>query len=248
MSARRRGRTIGAVLHQLQPDFPDLSISKIRYLETEGLLTPERTPSGYRLYAASDVERLRYILTAQRDWFWPLKVIREALDALERGLTPGTQLTGGSGVGATERNDPGAADARPVVPPAVPDPDLPTPGAFTASDTLRLTESELAGAAGLSTDLLGSLRTYGLLRPDATGHYDRAALSVATAAAALAAYGVEARHLRQFRTAAEREVGLVQQIVTPLTSRTGAADPTGEVLHHCLALHVALVKAELRRG
>ena len=87
-SARRRGRSIGTVLAELQPDFPELTISKIRFLEAEGLITPERTPSGYRVYSAADVERLSYILSAQRDRFWPLKVIREALDALDRGLVP----------------------------------------------------------------------------------------------------------------------------------------------------------------
>ena len=80
--------TIGAVLESLKADFPDLTISKIRFLEAEGLVTPERTASGYRTYSEQDVERLRYVLTAQRDRFWPLKVIREALDALDRGLTP----------------------------------------------------------------------------------------------------------------------------------------------------------------
>lgn len=241
MSARRRGATIGAVLQQLQPQFPDLTISKIRFLEAEGLLAPERAPSGYRLYAAGDIERLRYILTAQRDRFWPLKVIAEALDALERGLTPGSDGSPSQGGGT-------GGDARPTVPPPAPDPDLPSAAELVATDGLRLTESELAGAAGLAPELLASLRTYGLLRPDASGHYDRTALTVASAAAALAAYGVEARHLRQFRTAAEREVGLVQQIVTPLTARAGSPDPTPDVLHHCLALHTALVKAELRRG
>ena len=80
--------TIGAVLARLQPDFPDVSISKIRFLETEGLITPSRTGSGYRTFSEQDVERLHYILSAQRDRFWPLKVIRDALDALDRGLQP----------------------------------------------------------------------------------------------------------------------------------------------------------------
>ena len=93
--------TIGAVLAALQPDFPDVTISKIRFLEAEGLVTPARTPSGYRTYSGQDLERLRYILTAQREHFWPLKVIAAALDAMDRGLTP-------------ERTDPGMP--RPTVP------------------------------------------------------------------------------------------------------------------------------------
>ena len=82
--------SIGAVLAHLKPDFPDVSISKIRFLESEGLVTPERTPSGYRQFKASDVARLRYVLTAQRDHYLPLKVIKEQLDAIERGLEPAT--------------------------------------------------------------------------------------------------------------------------------------------------------------
>ena len=82
-------RTIGAVLAALTPDFPDLTISKIRFLEAEGLVTPHRAGSGYRTYTDRDIDRLRYVLTAQRDRFWPLKVIRDALDAMDRGLTPG---------------------------------------------------------------------------------------------------------------------------------------------------------------
>ena len=94
-------QTIGGVLAALTPDFPDLTISKIRFLEAEGLVTPHRTGSGYRTYTDRDIERIRYVLTAQRDRFWPLKVIRDALDAMDRGLTPG---------------EPGVADARPRVP------------------------------------------------------------------------------------------------------------------------------------
>ena len=236
MAARRRGLSIGLVLERLQGEFPDLTISKLRFLETEGLVTPERAPSGYRLYTEEDVRRLRYVLTAQRDRFWPLKVIRDALDAMDRGLTPATDTSG----------------ERPAVPTAAADPDVPAAATLAAPPSLRLTEAELMGAAALDEAMFQALRGFHLLRPDATGHYDDAALGVARAAAALASYGVEARHLRPFRTAAEREVGLVQQIVVPALASAGGrasgADPTAEVLHHCLALHAALVRAELRRG
>lgn len=233
--------TIGAVLAGLQEQFPDLTISKIRFLEAEGLLTPQRTASGYRLYADADLERLRYILTAQRDWFWPLKVIRDALDALDRGLTPAEDVP----------------SARPVVPAPAPDADLPSVDFLSAGSTLRLTDRELREAAGLSADLLASLVTYGLVKPRPDGHYDQAALAVAQAAAALAGHGVEARHLRQFRTAAEREVGLVEQLLGPLAARDKRAGAQGgqdsaamaaQILRQCLALHAALVKAELQRG
>jgi DNA-binding transcriptional MerR regulator len=233
--------TIGAVLAALREDFPDVTISKIRFLETEGLITPARTGSGYRTYAAADVERLRYILTAQRDHFWPLKVIRDALDALDRGLTP--ERAGSTGM------------ARPSVPQPASDPDVPTVQALTDPGTLRLTRAELVQAAGLDEATMDSLETFGLVRPDDTGHYGDAALGIAHTAAALAAYGVEPRHLRPFRTAADREIGLVQQVVTPHRAasgkggRTGAqADPTPEVLRLCIALHTALVRDGLHRG
>jgi DNA-binding transcriptional MerR regulator len=231
-----RPLTIGAVLAALSPEYPDISISKIRFLEAEGLISPERTESGYRIYSPDDVERLRYILSAQRDRFWPLKVIREALDKLDRGLAP---VPG-------ER-----ASARPQAPARVNDPDLPTAAILGRRGDLRLTDIELCDAAGLDQPGFEALVTYGLLRPDAGGHYGDAALAVARAAGALAAYGIEPRHLRPFRTAADREIGLVQQVVSPLRSRargTGGSaevDPAPAILAQCIALHTALVKAGL---
>ncbi|MDQ1538084.1 MAG: hypothetical protein QOE58_2477 [Actinomycetota bacterium] len=228
--------TIGAVLAALAPDFPDITISKIRFLEAEGLLTPERTGSGYRTFSPADLERLRYILAAQRDRFWPLKVIREALDKLERGLEPAPD---------------DSASSRPQVPLAVGDPSLPTAFDLRRKSDLRLTDDELREAAGLDPSTFEALSTYGLLRPDSSGHYGASAVAVARAAGALAAYGIEPRHLRPFRTAADREIGLVQQVVTPMRGRnrgTGAAehrDPTPEILAECIALHTALVKAGL---
>ena len=244
---------IGSVLAALTPDFPDLTISKIRYLEAEGLVTPARTGSGYRKYTTADVERLRYILTAQQRRFWPLKVIREALDAMDRGLTP-------PGVG------PGDSDgALPAVPDAGPDPAVPSAEQLTAAATLRLTARELRDAAGIDRPTLDSLESFGLVTADSSGHFDNDALTVARVAGQLATYGVEPRHLRAFRTAADREIGLVQQIVAPTKraqqrrtssaagegSGTGAgagepvADPTPHVLRMCIALHVALVRSGL---
>lgn len=226
--------TIGAVLSALRADFPDISVSKIRFLEAEGLLTPERTASGYRTYSEDDLERLRYILTAQRDRYWPLKVIRESLDALDRGLVPG---------GTPET-------VRPRAPRPATDPHVPKPAALTASKTLRLTRAELAEASGLEGPALEALETFGLLRADASGHYGEAALSVAHTAAALAAYGIEPRHLRPFRTAADREIGLVEQAVSPHRGKGQSGrkkDPTTEILSLCIALHTALVKDGLER-
>jgi DNA-binding transcriptional MerR regulator len=232
--------TIGTVLAALQQEFPDVTISKIRFLEAEGLVTPARTESGYRTYAVQDLDRLRYILTAQRDHFWPLKVIAAALDAMDRGLTPAHTASGMS---------------RPSVPTPAADPDVPTAAALTAAGSLRLTRAELATSSGLDADTIDALENFGLLHPDGTGHFGDAALTVAHTAAELAAYGLEPRHLRPFRTAAEREIGLVQQVVTPhqsasaKASRGGAKpDPTGDVLRLCIALHTALVRDGLQRG
>ena len=235
--------TIGAVLSALREDFPDVSISKIRFLEAEGLVRPERTGSGYRTYAPADVERLRYVLPAQRDRFWPLKVIREALDAMDRGLEPPAPTDNGA--------------SAPRVPQASGDQRLPAPADLTRTRRLRLTAAELCTAAGLEPSTLEALETFGLVRADDEGYFGEPELAVAKAAGALASYGLEARHLRPFRTAADREIGLVQQVTRPVRrggkdrgasgAGDGAADPTGDVLAHCIALHAALVRAGLRR-
>lgn len=223
----------------LAPEFPDVSISKIRFLEAEGLLTPQRTQSGYRTYFPDDLERLRYILTAQRDRFWPLKVIRDALDKMERGLEPdhGNQVS-----------------THPQVPAEVGNPALPTASDLGRRRKLRMTDVELRKAAGLDQPTFEALTTYSLVRADPDGHFGEAALAVARAASALAAYGIEPRHLRPFRTAADREIDLVQQVVTP-RGRNGRVnggangkithDPTHQILAECIALHTALVKAGL---
>lgn len=223
--------TIGAVLTALRAEFPDITISKIRFLEAEGLVTPQRTPSGYRTFSQQDVDRLRYVLSAQRDRFWPLKVIRDNLDALDRGLTT--------------PDDGGTARAQPPEP--RPDADVPSATDLLAASSLRLTRDELREATGLDDATLAALETFGLLRADASGHFGEAALTVAHAAAGLAAYGIEARHLRPFRTAADREIGLVQQAVSPHRGRRSGegTDPTGEVLRLCISLHTALVKSGL---
>lgn len=235
-SAGRDGRsTIGAVLARLKPDFPDVTISKIRFLEAEGLIAPKRTPSGYRTFSEQDVERLTYVLTAQRDRFWPLKVIREALDAMDRGLQP-------------PEHD--LARPRPTVPATPSDPDVPPAAALLAGPSgtgLRLNRAEVARSVGLSEASVDALCTYGLLRPGEDGHFPGSALPIAQAAAALAGFGIEPRHLRAFRTAADRELGLLDQVLSPLRGRheDRLGPVRGELLHHCVALHVALIKAAL---
>jgi DNA-binding transcriptional MerR regulator len=222
-----RRLTVGAVVKALAQEFPDVTISKVRFLEAEGLVTPARTASGYRQFTTEDVERLRYVLRAQRDRFWPLKVIKDNLEAIDRGLTPGD-----------------AADGRAQPPAPVPDPDVPDAADLAARRTLRLTAAELARASGLSPAEVADLVSHGLVRRDAGGLHDDADLQVAHAAAGLAAYGVEPRHLRGFRAAADREVGLVEQVVGPRRG-ADASRCAAEVAHLCLSLHAGLVRGGL---
>lgn len=239
------GISIGAVLRQLQPDFPDLTISKIRYLETEGLITPERRSSGYRRFAESDIARLRFVLTAQRDRFWPLKVIKEALDRLDRGLdVPGLETTGPDPSGADKTT--GAAGA--VVT------DL-SAAALRRRRAIRLTPSELRERTSLDRAAYAQLKAFGLLRTDASGRHHADDLDVAAAAASLARHGLEARHLRSFRIGADRELGLAQQILEPMRRRRargrGGAEPDeveAQLLSTMLSLHVALVRSGLSRA
>lgn len=222
---RGRGRTIGAVLDLLREDFPDLTVSKVRFLDTQGLVSPQRRESGYREYTDHDIERLRFVLAAQRDRFWPLKVIREALDKFDRGLAPDISPQG-----------------RPAPPAAEDDESTPSAGDLSErAPDIRLTRAELGEGADLSADAVRELETFHLVRPDAHGHFTGADLAVARQARALAAFGLTGRHLRAFRLAADRESGLVEQAAGSSPERRA------EVAAACLALHVALVKADLQR-
>lgn len=234
--------SIGEVLSELRGEFPDVTISKIRFLETEGLVEPARTPSGYRKFSHGDVARLRYVLATQRDHYLPLRVIREHLDAIDRGLDP-----------------PAVPGERPTVP-RVADEGLPGPRALAPQNVeLRLSRSELAAAAGLDDELLAQVEGFGLLEPvrgsaaaPAGPLYDADALVVASAVAELSAYGLEPRHLRAFRTAAEREADLMAQVVGPLLrqrspqARARAEEVARELGATSLRLHTALVRARLR--
>jgi len=234
--------SIGEVLARLRPDFPDLAVSKIRFLESEGLVEPERTPSGYRKFSHDDIERLRYILTAQRDHYLPLKVIREHLDAIDRGLSP-PEL-------------PGVTPAVPRV--VLAGEQFPQPDAFGRGrdDTgaLRLSREELLAAAEVGPELLDQLETYGLVSPVPGDHYyDGDALTIAKIAAEMATYGLEPRHLRTFKTAADRETGLFEQVVAPMLRHRGseargrAQEVVRELAALSVRLHATLVKVALHR-
>ena len=245
-TAAHRGRpvassatlTIGDVLAQLKGEFTDLTISKIRFLEQEGLVQPERTPSGYRKFSAADVARLKYVLAQQRYHYLPLKVIKDQLDAIDRGLVP-----------------PGAGTASPRVPHvaiASIEDNAPTAEHFRpAQAALRLSRDELLNAAGLRGDQLAELEQFGLISCRPGGYYDDDALSVGTIVADLARFGLEGRHLRAFRTAAEREVGLFSQVVGPMSktksseSRARAEETVRELAALSVRLHAALVQIVL---
>ncbi len=234
-STRDRLLGISEVLRLLNAEFPDVTISKIRFLETEKLVEPRRTPSGYRKFRSEDVERLQYILRAQRDHYLPLRVIREHLDALDRGLRPSS-----------------AGGEAPVVP--LPLPDSGTgggPGVLPSE--LRLSRRELLQAAGVEDTLLRALEEHGLVRvrrsgPKDTVHYGGEAVRIAMAAARMQEYGIEPRHLRTVRSAAEREVGLIEQAVRPLFRRgddLGPAEAGRELAGLSAQLHAALLHAAL---
>lgn len=249
------GVSIGAVLRELHGDFPDLTQSKIRYLEQEGLISPERRASGYRLFSSADVARLRFILTAQRDRFWPHKVIKEALDRLDRGLdVPGLTTPDADPTESAPPRQPVAAGEDDKDERSAPVTDL-SAAALRRRRAVRLSPGELRERTGLDQAAYGQLKAFGLLRLDASGKHHADDIDVAEAAAALARYGLEARHLRLFRVAADREVGLTQQILEPLRRRRarGASGPEpaeveAQLLAHSLALHVALVRSGLNQG
>ena len=237
-SSALAGMSIGAVLEQLRPDFPDVTISKIRFLEAEGLVTPQRAASGYRRFTAYDCARLRFILTAQRDHYLPLKVIRAQLDA-----QPDGELPSGKSPYAVPRlvsvsND-GAVD----------------PGSDTAAvapTQVRLSRGTLLERSGVDDDLLSALLKAGVITTGPGGFFDEHAVVILQCARALAEYGVEPRHLRAFRSAADRQSDLIAQIAGPLVkagkagARDRADDLAREVAALAITLHTSLIKSAVR--
>jgi DNA-binding transcriptional MerR regulator len=228
---------IGEALALLRVDFPELKESKVRYYEAEGLVEPKRTSSGYRKYTQADVDRLHYALTMVRDHFLPLKVIKDRLDQIDRGLEP-PPLPGEPQVPRVAFSANG----------------LPTAKSFeTDPSTLRLSRRELVSAAEVDEELLTQLETYGLVVPrPGSAPYDNDALVVTKTVAELASFGIEPRHLRAFKTAADREVGLVEQVVSPIrrSREAGAQGRAEETMREIAALsvrlHATLVRAGLR--
>ena len=194
---RLKSMTIGAVVKALQQEFPDISISKIRYLEDQKLLAPRRTPGGYRLYSATDVARLRTILRLQRDEFLPLRVIRQELAA-----------------GRTEAD---------IAAPASPGPRDGRQGRRNASVTgpelgALYSLDDVVDETGAAPDLVRELEEFGVIKGESragTRYYDETEREIIRAVTELARYGVAGRNLRVFRTSADRESALLQQILAP---------------------------------
>ena len=256
--------SIGEVLSLLKDEFPDITISKIRFLESQGLLDPERTPSGYRKFYEDDVDRLRWILRQQREHFLPLKVIKGRLEG-ERddghngnGHTDVAALIEAPSTSETPTPpapDPGPAPGPPPLP--APGPTPPAPAVLTSGVSgASLTLDELCAAAGLERHDIGELEKFGLLagRPVAgVVYYDEDALLVARLAAGFRRFGVQARHLRMYRTSAEREAGFAEQLVLPLLkqrnpeARRQAIENLEEVARLGQSLRAAMLRQLLRQ-
>ncbi|MFJ1455022.1 MerR family transcriptional regulator [Nocardia sp. N2S4-5] len=255
----RGGMSIGSVLDLLRPDFPDITISKIRFLESEGLVSPERTPSGYRRFSVADVERLRFVLTAQRDQYLPLKVIKEQLEAIDSGAaTLGVReararAADGAGAAAPGRV-PGAAPTSNLTPPrrlgVVPGEVSPEELRF--DHEIRMTRTDLLQQAGIDEKFLAELIRANLITPGAAGFFDTEAVTLARTAKALSEFGLEARHLRAFKLAADREAAMVAQIAAPIAkgrdadARARAEETVRELAALSLTLHTSLVKTAVR--
>lgn len=223
--------SIGAVLGQLRVEFPEVTISKIRFLEAEGLVEPQRTPSGYRKFAQDDVLRLAYVLRVQRDHYLPLRVIKEHLEGLDRGEQPA--LPGRAGDAPTQPQE-GAESA------------------VGAPQGLRVGRMELLEATGAQAADLDQWEAYGLVEADGDGGYDPDTVVIGRLIADLGRHGLEPRHLRAVKAAADREAGLVEQLVAPLRrhrnpqTRRHAEITAEELAELSVRLHAAMVRSALR--
>ncbi|MGX5680589.1 transcriptional regulator FtsR [Schumannella luteola] len=212
--------SIGQVLAKLNPEFPDLTPSKLRFLEERQLVSPARTESGYRKFSPADMERLRFVLTMQRDHYLPLKVIRGYLAEMDAGRTP--ELPGGS-----------------------------APAASMLSSERRFTKDELIREAGANAMLLGDAVSASLILPSDV--YGEDALAVLKSLVELQRSGIEPRHLRGFRAAAERELGLIENALMPVSrrkdasSRARAAEMAREIAGQLEVVRSSLIRSALTR-
>ena len=220
--------TIGEAINRLRDEFPEVTVSKLRFLENQGLIDPDRSPSGYREFTADDLERIRYILRQQRDHYLPLKVIKSKLTAWERGEEP-----------------------------TLPPPAGPPPESYFSVSAVTMTAEELARAAGLTRAQVDALVEHDVLVP-VRGEggklaFEDEALVVARAAHRLLANGLEARHLRTFWLAAQREADLLTGLTEPLVrhpnpeNRRRAAEILADTAQAARELQEALIRDRLRR-
>jgi DNA-binding transcriptional MerR regulator len=262
--AKRAHASIGDVLNQLRDEFPDITISKIRFLESQGLVDPERTPSGYRRFYPADVERLRFILREQRENFLPLKVIKEKLDEIDK--------EGGFAVDTSDRlMDPAtvdalfertrraqqAAEARSVTAQVQDEDEGPDDLAISESG-VSLTRAELAKAANLSDEELGRLEEFGLVIPTHTSRdrvlFDDDALAVARVCGSFMRHGIEPRHLRMYRAFADREASLFEQVLLPYRrqrnpeAQAKSVETLGDLSGLGRRLRTALLRQAVRRS
>ena len=220
--------SIGVVLERLREEFPDVTVSKIRFLESEGLISPQRTASGYRRFTDADVDRLRFILVTQRDNYLPLKVIREQLEAMDSGQVAAIVAP---------------AEGAPMI----------SPENFRAPAVTKLTESDVAEQAKVDAEVVDQLISSGLIAPDASGHFTADDVHIVTSAAALAEFGLDQRHLKTLRTTASRQADLIARVTEPVAkSRQSGAEQKAEEIGRQLtamvvSLHASLVKAELQK-
>ena len=219
--------SIGEVLKLLTPDFPDITLSKIRYLESEGLVFPQRTSSGYRKYVNADVERLHYVLTTHKKTYMPLKQIKKQLDAMDScSVIPITK----------------AATAQTII----------SPEEFRKPAITRLSDVEIAEKAGVELQFVIDLANVGIIGPDQSGFFTADDIQVVSTASALSEFGIDARHLKSVKNAASRQADLISQVVTPLvrSNKDGAREQAEEMSRQMSALvvslHAILVKNELR--
>jgi DNA-binding transcriptional MerR regulator len=258
----RAHASIGDVLNQLREEFPEITISKIRFLESQGLVDPERTPSGYRKFYTGDVERLRWILREQREHFLPLKVIKERLDEIDRdggfAESPEAKAEATEAVAqlfASARTEVGKSEADTVA-------DLLADDGGEAFHLQNggaiLTRSELADLAGLDDAGLAELEAYGFLKPSLTTSdralFDEDALTIAKIAQAFMQFGIEPRHLRMYRAFVEREASLFEQVLMPYRrqrnpeARAREIETLGELAGLGRRLRTALLQQSVRQS
>lgn len=228
--------TIGDVIKTLAEEFPDVTLSKVRFLEAEGLIEPERTPSGYRRFYQEDLAKLRYILRLQRDHFVPLKVIRKRLEHFDPSETP--------------ENEVPEAPAPPSIRATREENEL-----ETLEGGLSLSLGDFVNATGMTEEEVKELEDYGLVRshplPSGGSYFDEDDLLVAKIAKEFAKFGIHARHLRMYKNFAEKEAGLFEQVVIPLSrsggeSRKGVSQSLNDLAKLSRRLKQVMLKSRLK--